>query len=91
MLCCAADPPPAPPSLPQPFGLTRAELLQVLNLSHCGLNDTGGAAICLALLQQDTLLDLHLSWNALSSMTAKALESALRWVARLSCVAHGGG
>jgi len=53
--------------------------VQVLDLSRCGIKDSGGAAICTALLQQDSICELHLSWNALSNMTAKALEVLLRY------------
>jgi hypothetical protein len=52
--------------------------VQVLDVSRCGILDAGGAAICSALLQQDTLRELHLSWNALSHGTAQALETVLR-------------
>lgn len=51
---------------------------QVLDVSRCGILDAGGAAICSALQQQDTLWELHLSWNALSHGTAQALETVLR-------------
>lgn len=53
-------------------------LRQVLDISRCGIQDAGGAAVCGALLQQDTLRELHLSWNALSHATAQALEAVLR-------------
>jgi hypothetical protein len=52
--------------------------VQVLDVSRCGILDAGGAAICSALLQQDALRELHLSWNALSHGTAQALETVLR-------------
>lgn len=58
-------------------------LLQVLDLSQCGIQDAGGAALCSAMLQQNSLQELHLSWNALSQATAKALEAVLR------CAVHG--
>lgn len=53
--------------------------LQELDLSRCQLNDAGGAAVCLALQQQDTLQELSLSWNALSHATACALEGLFRY------------
>lgn len=52
--------------------------LQVLDISRCGIQDAGGAAVCLALMQQDSVRELHLSWNALSHATAQALEAVLR-------------
>lgn len=58
--------------------ITIALLSQVLDLSRCGLQDAGAAAVCTALNQQDTLRELHLSWNALSHATAQALEAVLR-------------
>lgn len=58
--------------------LASTQHLQVLDLSRCGILDGGGAAICSALLQQDTLRELRLGWNALSHATAQALESVMR-------------
>jgi hypothetical protein len=52
--------------------------MQVLDLSRCGLQDAGGAAICSALLQQSSVRELCLGWNALSSGTAQAVEAVLR-------------
>jgi hypothetical protein len=48
-------------------------------MSRCGLQDAGGAAICSSLLQQDSVRELHLGWNALSSATAQAVEAVLRY------------
>lgn len=67
--------------------LASTQHLQVLDLSQCGNLDGGGATICSALLQQDTLRELRLGWNALSHATAQALESVMRWV----CIAQSGG
>jgi hypothetical protein len=52
--------------------------MQVLELSRCGLQDVGGAVLCSALLHQHSLRQLSLSWNALSTDTAQALEAVLR-------------
>ena len=50
--------------------------MQELDLSRCGINDQGAAAL-LTSLDESGLMDLNLSWNALRDEAARAFRQTM--------------